>query len=87
MRGSCIASPPLPATKIPIVTSKGSAQWVEENHHPGTTIPSVRFRLSAHKVGCMIREARNCSRQRVRPRGLYLQRFRPAVGVPRKKRS
>ena len=42
--------------KIPIVTSKGSAQWVEEE----ATIPESddtfgQISLSAHKVGCMIR--------------------------------
>lgn len=42
--------------KIPIVTSRGSASWIEEEaHYPESDDAFGQISLSAHKVGCMIR--------------------------------
>lgn len=42
--------------KIPIVTSKGTASWVEEEaEYPESDDAFGQITLSAHKVGCMVR--------------------------------
>ncbi len=42
--------------RIPIVTSKGSASWIEEEaRYPESDDSFGQISLSAHKVGCMIR--------------------------------